>query len=499
MRRNAIAGRRRILALALACAMTPIVGDAHVSGGLANGYSDRFDYELTPSELDPGPWQASPDTPGGWMVESVTTAGVGTASTVKALRQKTTASIPNEPIAFVRGGNWENMIVQVRAAFEGSSQDSGVGLVFRSPVDPVLNTPDRNNFYLFTSVVTAASNRVDGFSTGRGFALFKRVGGQYYQAAKRTTFVPLQPAQASAGAESHIYKVVIATNAAAERARILCYVDGILVLDVTDTPGDDGGALPGPMFASGTVGLRTARTKAWFDDFTVIGAPAYEARAAAMTIYGQAGNGTSGIAVTQVVGDTGFQYHDHDFPQPGSTEGTAVSPVSPGSGFVGGAVLTTSGRSGVAEAYAQIFGVAGAFSQTLPDGTIVDVNLNANAIDARARSDCLSSSTLVTIASLGYSIVVKAPTGEPVLNEFKGTQLTPAPNQVITDPTEGGSVVKVTLNYQVKTADPRRTDAAAIRIDILSAPVQTQQGSVDVATATILIGHVTAGRLCQML
>jgi hypothetical protein len=493
MVRRGIAGRRRIVALALACAMTPVLGNAHVSGGLANGYSDNFNYEATPSELDPGPWQASPNAENVWVVDTVASAGLGQATSIKALRQKTTGSIPNEPIAFVRNGNWENMIVEVRAAFEGVSQDSGVGLVFRSPVDPVLNTPDRNNFYLFTSVVTAASNREGGFATGKGFGLYKRVGGQYYQAAKADTNLALQSSNAGTAAEAHTYKVIIATSADTERARILCYVDGIIVIDTIDTPGDDGGRLPGPMFASGTVGLRTARTKAWFDDFIVIGAPAYEARAAAITVYGQPGN--------HVVGDTAFQYHDHDFPQPGSTEGTAASPLSPGNGFIGGAILQTSGHSGVAEAYAQIFGAAGTFTQMLPDGTAIDLSLNANAIEARARSDCMASSTAVTIASLGYSVVVKAPDGQPVLNEFKGTQLTPSPNMVVADPYTNGGLVKVTLNYQIKTADPRRTDAAAIRIDIFGGSVDTPSGKAGTGTAiaTIMIGHVTAGRLCAML
>ena len=520
MGRWGFARRRRVVALALAVAAAPVVVNAHVTGPMSGGYSDKFDYPQTPAELDRNAWQVSPEANNVWMVEPVTTSGAGASSTIKALRQKTTASVPLEPIAFVRNeAGWENMIIQVRAAFEGASQDSGVGIVFRSPVDPLTHTADRNNFYLFTSVVTAASSKPEGFATGRGFALFKRVGGQYYSAAKKDTYLSLAPANANSMADAHDYKVIIATSADTERARILCYVDGVLMIDVTDHPDDDGGRLPGPMFAGGTVGLRTARTKAWFDDFTVIASPAYEARAAAMTFYGQVGNGSrtslpagnvafDGVGVAQAFGDTGFQYHNHDFPQPGSTEGTAVSPLSPSNGVILGAILQTSGQAGVASATAQILGGAGSFVQSLPDGTTVDIVFDFDAISAFAAADCLATRSEVSIASLVYTIVVRTPSGEPIINEYKGTQFNPPPNTVASDPATNGGYVRVTLNWQLPTAEPRRTDAAAIRIDILDSAAEvvgpsTPAGALKVATgataATIMIGHVTAGRLCNNL
>lgn len=490
--------------------MTFDAGMADIQGGLVNGYSDTFDY-ATAGPMNEVPvnqdyWQTFPTATDGspvpnlWMVGSVQTSSLGgPGSEIKALRQKSTATGANDPIAFVRNGNWQNMAVEVRAAFDGPSQDSGIGIVFRAPVDPNTGIADRNNFYLFTS--TAQVPHPELCPTGRCVAVFKRVGGAYFLAAIKPTF--LNFVSSNGPAESHIYKVVMSGN------RIQCYVDGRLMIDITDTPGDDISgtrfAMPGPMFANGTVGLRSSRTRAWFDDFTVMGDSerAYEGRAAAMTTYGQVGAGSTGAVLQATAADTNFHYHDHDFPTGPSTEGTFIGPTSPGNGFAGGALVKTTGKDGTTTSSAQLFGFSGTVTQSMPDGTTIDVTMISDTISARAATNCEGTpTTKVELLNFSYLVVVKNAQGLPLVNEGKVTQVVPPPNTVISDPQSNGGYVRIVLNSQRTTTDPKRADVSAIQIDFLQRPLTVGSGGSTLANtgityASVQLANVVAGRLCM--
>ncbi|HVL89260.1 MAG TPA: hypothetical protein VM841_03385 [Actinomycetota bacterium] len=502
------------VALAMLCVAVAIAplnpGIADIRGGLVNGYSDHFDYAgVTPTNdvpIDQLQWQITPTASNGtpipnvWMVGSVQTSTIGgPGSEIKALKQRTTGAAASEPVAFVRNGNWQNLVVQVRAAYDGNSQNSGVGIVFRAPVDPVTGTADKNNFYLFTT--SSQVPHPELCPTGRCVALFKRIGGAYFLATMKPTF--LNFVNANGPAESHVYKVVMSGN------RIQAYVDGRLLIDVTDTPGDDISgtrfSMPGPMFANGTVGLRTSNTRAWFDDFVVMGDSerAYEGRAAAMTTFGQVGAGSTGAVLQATAADTNFQYHDHDFPTGTGTEGTFIGPTSPGNGFTGGALVQTRGQNGTTSSSAQLFGFSGTISQSMPDGSIVDVTLISDTISARASTNCDDPpSTRVELLNFSYLVVVKNAQGLPILNEGKVSQVVPPPNTVISDPQSNGGYVRIVLNSQQTTTDPKRADVSGIQIDFLQRPLTVSSGQSTIADtgitfASVQLANVVAGRLCM--
>lgn len=502
-------GKRIVIALvALAVSAVPMQSGADITGGLASGYSDTFNYEdasITNNvPLDPAAWQTYPvasngaSVPNIWMVGGVQTSTLGEpGSEIKALKQQSTGAGPSEPVAYVRGGDWRNMIVSTRASFVGNSINSGIGIVFRAPVDPVSGLADRNNYYLFTAVQKTPDAR-DCF-TGRCYFLIKRVGGAFFLAGMAHTY--LNFVNPTGPGESHVYKVVMSGN------RILAYVDNYLVMEVTDTPGDDQRgmfSMPGPMFANGTVGLRSSNTKAWFDDFTVLGdgPRAYETRAAAMSIYGQIGVGTNG-SVQQVIGaDTNPQYNDHDFMSDVASGGLPVSQVSPSEGIAGGSMVTTKGQDGTASATAQLLGFTGAMTQRMPDGSTIDITFSSDAITASARASCESTFSEVRIANFTYLIVVKNPNGEPIINDGKVTNFIAPPNTVIEYPSGSGGYVKITLNSQKKTIDPRRLDVSAVRIDLLQSKASVGTGTSTIAdtgitTASIKLANVVAGRLCE--
>ncbi|HEX9696768.1 MAG TPA: hypothetical protein VGB64_10715 [Actinomycetota bacterium] len=502
--------RIAIAMLCVAVGIAPLnAGFADIQGGLVNGYSDNFDYTgVTPTNdvpIDQLDWQITPTATDGtpipnvWVVGSVQTSTLGgPGSEIKALKQRTTGSVPSEPIAFVRNGNWQNLIVQARGAFDGNSQNSGVGIVFRAPVDINTGVADKNNFYLFTAASSVPDPRL--CPTGRCVFLFKRIGGAYFLSAVKNTY--LNFVNASGPAESHLYKVVMSGN------RIQAYVDGRLLIDVVDSPGDDiAGALsmPGPMFANGTVGLRTSGTRAWFDDFSVMGDSerAYEGRAAALTTYGQVGAGATGAVLQATAADTNFHYHDHDFPTGPSTEGTFIGPTSPGNGFAGGALVQTKGTDGTTTSSAQLFGFSGTITQTMPDGTMIDVTMVSDTISATASTNCDDTPfTNVQLLNFSYLIVVRNAQGLPLVNEGKVTQVVPPPNTVISDPQSNGGYVQIVLNSQRTTTDPKRADVSAIQIDFLQRPLTVSSGNSTVATsditfASVQLANVVAGRLCM--
>ncbi|GAC1409341.1 MAG: hypothetical protein NVSMB57_01860 [Actinomycetota bacterium] len=504
--------------LSLAITGLPMRAGADITGGLQNGYSDNFDYpNATATQdvpLDQSKWQTYPVASDGrpltrvWTVGSVDSSGnaldtlTRPAGTMKALKQNSTGGGASEPIAFVRGGNWQNLIVQVRAAFVGTSRFSGVGIVFRSPVDPISGLADPNNYYLFTAISKMADQR--DCITGRCFLLMKRLGGKFFISGVAHTFLNFIPANGSAP-EAHIYKVVMSGS------HIMCYVDGQLVIDVNDTSGDDEGplfggkqiAMPGPMFANGTVGLRTSNTKAWFDNFSVMGdSPrAYEGRAAAMTTYGQAGSASTGTVVEQTAADTNFQYHDHDFPTGPSGNDTFIAPATPAQGVAGGATVSTEGHRGTVRSTAALIGFSGTLSQAMPDGSTVDVTLQSDSIDAFAQASCTATASSVRLMNLSYQVVVKNRDGIPLVNEGKVTQVNPPPNTVVAGPGNTGGYVRIVLNSQRVTTDPSRADVTAVKIDFLESPLAIgAQGKTfadsGITFASARIGNVVAGRLC---
>lgn len=487
-----------LLVLALTASVILDAG-AHATG---NGYSDNFEYANVPAPLKAGvsdPWQVSF---GSWIVEARPDPS-NPLGTMKALSQKNTAGPPSDPIAFVRNRNFSQLIVQVRAGEDKHNRNSGIGVVFRAPVDPNTGLADRRNLYLFTTVKTGVNPRT--FPTGRAFALFKRVGGTYYLAAVKHTYYdpPERPPQA------HIFKVVMAGG------HILAYVDGVLQIEVTDTPEDDVNgtmSMPGPPFASGTVGLRTSATRAWFDDFTVIGDPAYEGRAAAFDGYVTGGINQLGTEQSLTGGDTGFQYHDHDFPSgPGGSptgfpEGTLIGPVGTSDGtLAAGATLRTVGKGGVVTSTAMLVGVVGGLQTPLGSGNL-SISITASAVNAEAKADCFGTSSKVDVVDFTYEIVFTDAGGTPVVREGKITRVSAPPNTVVlSDPVGDGGLLTITLHWRRTSSEPVRVDAAAVRIQVLQrtpgspAPGVPQVGTGGPTAVDVVVGNVVAGRLCTPL
>ncbi|MHB8510915.1 MAG: hypothetical protein ACYDCC_01945 [Actinomycetota bacterium] len=498
--------------LSLAIAGLPFAAHADITGGLQDGYSDNFNYPgVTPAHdvpLDATHWQTMPVASNGqsvagvWTVGDVNTSGTGldsvlsTSSNTKALKQNTNGFNAAEPIAFVRGGDWQNMIIQVTAAFLGSAANAGVGVVFKAPVDPISGLADKNNYYFFNGVNSPRLCIV----TTSCFVLGKRVGGQFFLAAVTPTYLNLVPSNGQVF--QHVYKVIMSGD------HIMCFIDGQLLIDVHDTSGDDsdtlggGFTLPGPMFADGTVGVRTSETKAWFNNFTVMGnsPKASEGRAAAMDTYGQAGSGANGVAIQQTGADTGFQYNDHDFSNTPSQ--STIAPVSPTNGVTGGALVSTTGSNGLVTSTAQLLGFSGVLTQTMPDGSTVIVNLMSDSISAVATATCDATTAAVQLQNMSYVITVNNSSGVPLVQDGKVTQVNPPANTTIADPASTGGYVKITLNSQDRTTDPMRADVSAIRIDFLQQNLQAMsQGKTladsGITYATVHIANVVAGRLCN--
>ena len=101
------------------------------------------------------------------------------------------------------------------------------------------------------------------FPTGKAFMLWKRIARGYYLVDTRiaSTYLNLR--------DPHDYKVIMTGG------RILCYVDGRLVIEYTDIPSPDeqtkDARLPGVPSDSGLVGLRSTGARVWFDNFSVVG------------------------------------------------------------------------------------------------------------------------------------------------------------------------------------------------------------------------------------
>lgn len=499
------AGRRvarlwiAVLAIVLAGMGT---GSAH---GTVNGFHDSFP-RLGPLEGTGAsdPWEIKR---GDWAVEDISQIdGPKMTGANRVLVQRSRASNPDEPIAFVRTKSFRRLTVQVTGALLEGNQTKPVpfgaslGIVFRSSITD--GEADENNMYIFTAVQVGVSS---AFPTGKAFVLIKRYAGGYYLLTNKIahTWSDLR--------EPHDYKVVMGGGL------IQCYVDGRLVIEHVDKPSGDtptaSDPLPGLPFDAGAVGLRTSATRAWFDDFTVIGNDAYEGRAQAFDAYGSggvtgsfwAGGSESASRLSGSLGpgmlDTGYRYHDH-----GDFEDTAIGSFETSNGPFAGAELRVegSGNGGVTST-ARLLGVSAALVEPTRRVTVA---LDADSIEtvARARCDSISSTASIQNGRLLLRMADESGLPEVVVGPFPLLSNYP-PNTVIFAHPE----VRVVANYQHDSVSPRRVEASALRIVFPETPVQfddvhnpvNNQRLVPGRTvgttpqAEIMIGTVTAGRYCS--
>jgi hypothetical protein len=415
--------------------------------------------------------------------------------------------------------NIGNFVAQTQAAFDGSlPQNSGIGIVFHAAVDPNTNFIDRNNLYLFTSVNTTPNPRT--FPTGHAFMLFKRNEGTYYIAAP-----PVNTYLDFSNNRLHTYKVGMSGQ------RIQAWVDGLQMYDIEDTQGADtipgGYSMPGPAIVTGAIGLRTSRTKALFDDVFIVGSPAYEARAAAVNVYGRLGTESGlnpnnqstplGTEVMQAGGDSGWQYHTHDFSQ--SITGPALTGPVP----VAAASLATTGADGVTTSGAQVTGVAGMVSDPAMK---TFVTISADLLKAVATAACDGTNSMVDVVNFSYQVLSYQhsqpdpahPTEEPSVQQGNITRFNAPPNMNLMDPNNSvgslpmvgpadpntamaGAPVRITLHSRRTSNQPQRVEAAAIRITFFA---QGTTGPNNVRApgaivADVALGDATAGKLCVSL
>lgn len=496
----------------------------------ANGFEDHFQAPNgVPLIMGPtgANWVISPDdttTKFKWVIETRPTAvNVAQLGTMSVLVDRSTAASPNEPIAFLKK-EYSNFVVQSQAAFDRTVPvNSGVGLVFRAPIDPNTGAIDRNNLYLLTSVNAAPNPRT--FPTGHAFMIFKRVAGVYYMAAP-----PVNTWTDFANSRFHTYKVAMESN------HIQAWIDGFKIFDLADRPGDDKLSptspytMPGPAFVSGAVGLRASRTQALFDDFVVSGSPAYEGRAAALNIYGQVGLERAGPSTTQTGnipagvdqgvsgGDTGFQYHDHDFNQP------VNGPLSGPGGSLAVASLFTKGttdpetQAQQTTSAAQVAGFSGVFTDPNGRGT---VTLSADLIRAHATGSCEGTNSTVDVVNLMWEVVYRDAELHPVTTQGSTTRFNAPPNTNLLDPrSQTGPIpdpdgenaginpdeafggfsaqfpVRITLHSRQTASQPQRIEAAAIRISFLTS-TNVNGSTPGTIMADVAIANVVAGKLCD--
>ncbi|MCA1832375.1 MAG: hypothetical protein ABR548_00835 [Actinomycetota bacterium] len=499
---------------------TMTTSGAHITDGVS--FEEHFEYASgTPllQSANGSQWILDPPVPAGWIVETRPTAlNTGTLGTMSVLAAKQKQGPPLDPIAFVTK-NIGNFVAQTQAAFDGTvPANSGIGIVFHAAIDPNTSTIDRNNLYLFTSINTTPNPRT--FPTGHAFMIFKRNQGTYYMAAP-----PVHTYVDFSNSTLHTYKVGMSGQ------RIQAWVDGLQFFDIQDTAGSDtiagGYSMPGPAIVTGAIGLRTSRTAALFDDLFVVGAPAYEARAQAVNVYGRLGTDTgvntallqapAGTERVITGGDSGWQYHDHDFTQ--SISGPAVSGPAP----IGAAAIVTSGKDGVTTTSAQLAGITGIFSDP---SMKTFVTISADLAKAVASASCVGTNSTVDVVNFTWAVLsfqhsqpdLANPTEAPTVQQGNVTRLNAPPNMSVLDPNNStgpapmvgpvdpntaisGAPVRITLHSRRTSTDPQRVEAAAIRItfftDSLSGPNNVRTpGNV---LADVALGDATAGKLCVAL
>lgn len=493
---------RAIGALCAVALMIPGMGSAH--GTSQNGFSDRFetlgplqgDSPTHPYEIRGGTWKVEPGP-----------VDLFSGTTTRVLVQHKLDTVPTEPIAFVREREFSSFTAEVTAGFYDKDTVPGtsLGMVFRAPVFDDGST-DRNNMYFFGASITGPSR---DYPTGKTFTLFKRFGGTWFpltgvdeKGRKRQvdTWADLTM--------PHTYKVVMT------HGWIQAFVDGRLVIEHRDFAAGDNPTsadpLPGLPYDRGTVGLRTAGTRAFFDNFSVVGNDAYEGRAMIGDLYGSLGQGggtrqgttphLSSMVASSPANriDTGFRYHDHD--------GFDDAIVRPLDDPAAGPSVRTYGSDGTVTSTARANGVA--FTANDPDGT-TSVTITADAIEATANASCSATSSAVHLVNARYHI-------RNVAADGKVTEIGPSPirhggepNTVLFEKQDVS--VRLTAHKMRKSTYPRRIEATGLLIEFLEDRVGTDEIRVqqvpggrvpaqyfgDAPILEIPVLHVVAGRYCS--
>ncbi|MFA5891185.1 MAG: family 16 glycoside hydrolase [Actinomycetota bacterium] len=489
-----------VLALGLAVSGT---GVAHP---ITSGFQTNFDVEA------PGPLPGTNPTDsweiksGAWTVEDQSMSDTPTAGANRVLVQQSRAAVPNEPMLFVRGRVFRTFTAEVTAAIMDSQTALGdlppgvsVGMVFRAPVTE--GVADKDNLYLFSAVVTGING---DFPTGKIYALWKRIGRGYFLLSTK-----MAPTWADLS-KPHRYKVVVAGG------RIQAFVDGRMVIDHTDVPSGDtptaADPFPGLPYDSGAVGLRTSGTRAWFDNFTVVGDGAYEGRANAGDVYashgenGQVRRGTSMQATQELdryradAADTGYQYSEDDF-----EEAKVTSLDNPGGGSPSaGATLRTFASRGKVTSEVRLAGVSVAFAD--PSQKVV-VSIGAQSLETVASATCTATASAVNLQNASISILLSNP-GQGVPDTVIGPiplRESYQPNTVIFDQP---GYVSIVAHARSATSEPKRVDVAALKIVIAGAGVmipaqnlpvpngRTSAVSMPSPALEFTLGQAVAGRYC---
>ncbi|HVL33064.1 MAG TPA: hypothetical protein VM600_05720 [Actinomycetota bacterium] len=479
----------------------------------ANGFVDRFDRTGPLAGSRPSdPWEVKS---GDWRIidQAFVDTPPGASESNRILVQNSKAITPLEPIAFVRARSFRCLAVQVSAAmldplnpFGDVVNSASVGVVFRAPITD--GVADKDNLYLFSSIVTGVTT---GFPTGKAYALFKRVGRGYFLLNTQTvnTWADFT--------KPHDYKVVMCNG------RIQAFVDGRLVIDHVDqalgdnpTPQDP---LPGLPFDQGAVGLRTSGTRAWFDNFVVVGNDAYEGRASVVdgfTDYGISGSGPQGqirrgiaVQLTRDLErlsanalDTKFQYHDHDF------EEAVLSPLeNPTGGQPSiGASLSTFAKNGKTTSRAKLVGTTIALTDPTKR---VQVSLQADSVEIAASAECNRTETSLAVVNGTLTVKLMGAGNTEFSIPLKHNY---PPNTVIYDrPT----LITVIAHYTSATTTPSRVEMSALKIVIpngggLIVPSQgvpypnppvalprTPQVDIVAPPFEATVANVVAGRYCN--
>ena len=501
-------GRRLRAGLAVAAlAMTVVNVSEAVT--LPQEFRDSFDTPgPLPGTLATDPWEIRN---GVWTVtDADPTSGNPASAANRVLVQSSKAITPVEPLVFVRGQSFREVTAEVTIAFMDPldrfgtlPQGASAGLVVRSPIDE--GKADADNLYLFSAFSTGFQR---GFPTGKALGLFKRVARGYSLLESRVVHTWADLTQ------PHRYKVVMG------RGRISAYFDNRLVIEHLDLPSPDHStptdAFPGLPFDQGAVGLRTSATRAWFDDFVVIGNDAYEGRAFVTDAYTQFGESTQvrrgeSLSVSQLTQTYGADRLDTSYVYGGQgIDETAVraleNPFNEDSEF-GGTVRT---RSVDGASISSVRLAGGELFLREPVNQSVTATLVAKGVEAVATADCeqTSSSVKFTEASLMVQIA-----DDPVLPDFTvgpfplATEY--APNTVIY---ERPGIIKIIAHPRTTLSAPQRVEAAALKIMIPEGGnIATEPSNIPVPGVTtvrvpgtgtptppleITLAGVTAGRYC---
>lgn len=503
-------GRRRAsfaLVVVLCALAAPISGSAH---GTANGFVDRFATLGPLAGYRPSdPWEVKS---GDWkVIDQQFTETPPLAEANRILLQNSKATTPLEPIAFVRARSYRQLAVQVTAAMMDPTNALGdvansasVGIVFRAPLSTGI--ADKDNLYLFTAIVVGPSR---DFPSGKAYALWKRVGRGYY--LLHTRVVPTW----EDFTRPHDYKVIMALG------HIQAFVDGRLVIEHTDVPSGDNPTpqdpFPGLPFDQGAVGLRTSGTRAWFDNFMVVGNDAYEGRANVLDSYanyGIAGNGQvqvrRGVTLKAThdleqlsadLLDTTFQYHDHDYDE------AVLSPVeNPTGGQPSfGASVRSGARNGVVTSSVKVAGINVGFADPTKR---VAVQFSADSVEISGSADCSHTDSRMQVIG-GTLRITASGAGNldlpiPLKHEYP-------PNTVIF---ERPTLLTVIAHSRVVSTAPHRIEMAALRIvfpegggvtiPAVGSPVQnlpvatprTSEVTIESPPVEVTFGNVVAGRYC---